>query len=163
MHEASVTREIHAEKAAVWAALDDFGGIDKYAADLEQSRIIDGPETGMGAVRECNFADGPRVQEKIIEYEPESSYTIEIIDPGDLPLKESYTTMSVEAVDDTRTKVTWTNRFTPRFGPLGWLMVKLMMTSKVKKNLASGLDGLDRYVTEGQSGQQSDRAEAGTD
>lgn len=68
MHEASATREIRAEKSAVWAAIDDFGGIDEFEHTIERSRIIDGPETGEGAVRECHVDDGTRVEEKIIEY-----------------------------------------------------------------------------------------------
>lgn len=163
MHEASVTREIRADKEVVWEGIDDFGGIDKYSPPLEQSEIIGDQETGEGAIRECYFEDGTRVEEEIVEYEPGSSYTIEIVDLGGLPMKESYTTMSVEAVDDARTEVTWTSRFTPKYGPLGWLMAKLLMKSKIREQFADSLEGLDEYVTEEQATQQGNRAETGPD
>lgn len=163
MHEASATREIRADTAVVWEAIDDFGGIDKFESTIERSGIIDGPETGEGAVRECHFDDGSRTEEKIIEYEPGSSLTVEIIDYGGAPMEEGFTIKSVEAVDDTRTEVTWTHRFTPKYGPLGWLMAKLLIKSKIEETFEDSLEDLDSYVTDEQADQRSDRVESGPD
>ena len=74
-----------------------------------------------------------------------------IIDYGGAPMKEGSTTMSVAAVDDTRTEVTWTHRFIPKYGPVGWLMAKLLMKSKIEETFEASLEDLDSYVTEKQS------------
>ena len=89
VHTVSVTREIDASLSDVWAVLDDFGGVSKYNPNVETSGIVDGPETGVGATRECHFADGGRIEERIVHYEDRSSYTVDFVDLGAMPLKEN--------------------------------------------------------------------------
>lgn len=49
-------------------------------------------------------------------------------------------------MDKTRTVVTMTSTFTPKYGPVGWIMAKVMMQSKVRKTFEEVLDGLDAYI-----------------
>jgi len=150
MHTISVTREIDAPKEEVWRVLDDFGGVAKYNPNVEASRIVAGPERGDGATRECILQDGGRIEEKIVDYESETGYTLVFTDVGAFPLKENIVDIRVEPIDDTRTAVTMTSNFKPKFGPIGWIMAKTMMKSKFRKTFGEMLDGLDSYVRTGQ-------------
>lgn len=146
MHTVSVTREIEAPKAAVWEVLDDFGGVVKYNPGVASSGIVDGPDTGEDATRECILEEGGRIEEVIVDYEPNSAYTVELIDMGKIPLKESIVNLSVTALDDARSEVTMAARFTPKYGPIGWVMAKAMMNSKLEASFGETLGGLASYV-----------------
>lgn len=146
MHSISVTREIDAPSADVWRVLDDFGGVARYNPTVETSRVVAGPDTGTGATRECVLAGGGRIEEEIVAYDPGTSYTVEFVDVGDFPLRENVVEISLESIDRTRTAVTMTSQFTPKYGPLGWVMAKTMMRSKFRETFDSVLDGLDSYV-----------------
>ena len=150
MHTVSVRKAIDASFDEVWAVLDDFGGVSKYNPNVETSKIVDGPDTGLGATRECVFHDGGRVEEEIVAYESGSGYTVDFIDVGDMPLKQNVVELTVESLDEDRTAVTMTATFTPKFGPLGWLLAKAMMESKFRETFENVLDGLESHVLTGQ-------------
>jgi uncharacterized protein YndB with AHSA1/START domain len=146
MHTVSVRREIAAPVEAVWRVLDDFGGVAKYNPNVESSKIVAGPESGPGATRECVLGDSGRIEEKIVEYNPHSGYTVEFIDVGDFPLKTNVVEIGLESIDGARTAVTMTSNFTPKYGPIGWILAKVMMKSKFRETFEEVLDGLDSYV-----------------
>jgi len=150
MQTVSVSRTLDASLDEVWAVLDDFGGVSKYNPGVEASSIVDGPETGTGATRECVFSDGGRIEEEIVAYEYESGYTVEFVDVGEMPLKRNVVGIAVDAVDGAGTVVTMTSTYTPKFGPLGWLLAKVVMNAKFRETFEDVLDGLESYVLSGQ-------------
>ncbi len=87
MHNVSVQKVIAVPAERAWAALDEFGRVSEYNPHVAISRIINGPETGVGATRECVFEDGGRIEEEIAEYSSGSNYTVEFIDVGSMPLE----------------------------------------------------------------------------
>lgn len=159
MHTVSVRKAMDASFDEVWAVLDDFGGVSKYNPNVETSKIVDGPDTGLGATRECVFHDGGRVEEEIVAYEPGSGYTVDFIDVGDMPLKQNVVELTVESLDEDRTAVTMTATFTPKFGPLGWLLAKAMMESKFRETFENVLDGLESHVLTGQAVDRRDETQ----
>jgi len=146
VHAVSVTREIDAPLQAVWQVLDDFGGVAKYNPNVEASRIVAGPDTGAGATRECVLSDGGRIEEEIVDYEPGTGYTINFTDMGTFPLKKNVVEISVGALTEARTAVTMTASFTPKYGPVGWIMAETLMKSKFEETFESVLTGLESYV-----------------
>lgn len=150
MHTTSVTREIDAPTDEVWRVLDDFGGVAKYNPNVKTSKIVAGPDSGTGATRECLFHDGGRIEEEIVEYESGTGYTVNFVDMGDFPLEENVVEIGVESIDESRTAVTMTTNFTPKFGPIGWVMAKVTMKSRFRKTFEEVLAGLDSYVHTGQ-------------
>lgn len=149
-HAFSVSRELDAPKAAVWAVLDDFGNLADYDPKNASSQIIAGPETGVGATREAIQHDGGRVVHEIIEYEPPDGYAFEFTTMAGTPAKELVLEFDLEAVDESRTRVTITGEVTPKFGPLGWILAKLVIVPKGKRLLENLLDGLATHVRTGQ-------------
>ena len=149
MHTVSVSKTVDASPEEVWAVLDDFGSVSKYNPNVETSGIVDGPETGVGATRECVFYDGGRVEERITAYESGSGYTVDFVDIGGMPLRRNVVDLAVEELEEGRTVVTMTATFTPKYGPLGWLMAKAMMGSRFRETFEAVLDGLESHVLTG--------------
>ncbi|WP_137285645.1 SRPBCC family protein [Halorussus salinisoli] len=150
MHTVSVSRTIDAPIDDVWSVLDDFGDVANYNPNIKTSGIVDGPDTGIGATRECRFYDGNRIEEQIVEYEPKEGYAVNFLDVGEFPLKTNVVEIDVESVDDSRSTVTMTANFTPKYGPVGWVMGQLVMKSKFEETFDEVLDGLATYVQTGQ-------------
>jgi len=151
MHTVSASRIINASLSDVWTILDDFGGVSQYNPNVKTSGIIDGPDTGQGATRECVFYDGGRIEEKITDYDFESGYTVDFVDVGDMPLKQNQVKITVEEHGESETRVTMTATFKPKFGPLGYLMAKVMMESKFRTTFEEVLEGLESHVRTGQT------------
>lgn len=148
MHEVRSTREIDAPKTAIWRVLDDFGGVAEFNPAVNSATIVAGPDTGKGATRECVLDDGGRITETIVEYEPGSAFTIEFADLGkmDALVKEFVTEWSVAGVDDSRSTVTLEGRYMPKYGPVGWVMAKVVMNSMIEGLYEEALEGLAEYV-----------------
>jgi len=151
MHTVSVEKVISVPAEDAWAALDEFGRVSEYNPHVATSKIIDGPETGVGATRECVFEDGGRIEEKIVEYSPGSNYTVEFIDVGSMPLKQNRVQISVEERGESAV-VTMAATFEPKYGFLGTIMAKLMMESRFQKTFKEILDGLEAYVLANREG-----------
>jgi hypothetical protein len=52
-----------------------------------------------------------------------------------------------------------TATFTPKFGPLGWLLAKAMMESKFRETFENVLDGLESHVLTGQPVDERDETQ----
>lgn len=150
MHGFSVSRDIDAPKEDVWAVLDDFGNLADYDPKNATSRVIDGPPTGPGAVREAVKPDGGRVVHEIIEYNPPDGYAFEFVEFDDTPAEELVLAFELTALDDSRTRVTINGRIQPKFGPLGWVLGKLVLVPKGKGLLSDLLAGLDDHLETGE-------------
>jgi len=163
MHEVSVEKVISVPAERAWAALDEFGRVSEYNPHVATSEIIAGPETGVGATRECVFEDGGRIEEEIIEYSPGTNYTVEFVDVGSMPLKRNRVQISVEERGDAAA-VTMAAAFEPKYGFLGTVLAKLMMESRFRQTFEEVLDGLEAYVVADRDDRsETDREDAETD
>ena len=149
MHTARVTRTIHASSDRVWDAFDNFSGIAAFHPAVERSPALNEIERGVGAQRECHFYGGGSVKEVVIESQPGRQLKVEIYEMGPFPLKKAIADIDLMPKGD-NTDVTFTMNFTPKFGPLGWLMGKTVMKSKFSKIFDSVLKGLDDHLRTGQ-------------
>jgi ribosome-associated toxin RatA of RatAB toxin-antitoxin module len=149
MHNVTVKREINHDVESVWNVLDDFGTVHKYHPGVKTSSIIGDKQTGMGAKRVCNFYDGSSLKETIIKYTPNQGYSFRLSDFS-LPLKSATSHFQLEPLDKDKSLLSVEIEFEPKFGPLGWLMAKLLMRPMLTKALNGLTKGLDDYMTSGQ-------------
>lgn len=149
MHTVRRSRILHAPADRVWHTLDDFGGVWKYNPSVESSRILNGVETGEGACRECVFTDGSRIEETIVDYDPGDGYTVAFTDVGSYPLVSNVVRVDVEEADDRHSTVTFTAAFQPKYGPLGWLLGRVVMEQRFEDRLDSVLEGLATHLRTG--------------
>jgi uncharacterized protein YndB with AHSA1/START domain len=149
MHQFNVSKIIAAPVDRVWELLDDFANTYVYHPMVEHSFATNGKRTGLGARRECTMYDGSSVQEEVTQYDPKSRrYSIEVVEFGPMPLKHMGATIAVEPARG-GARVTCSGDFLPKFGPLGWLMAKTMMTSQFNKMMGQLLDGVADHLETG--------------
>ena len=146
MHSVRASRVLHAPIDRVWDVLDDFGGISTYHPNVESSRVVNGIETGEGARRECHLDDGGRIEETITAYTPGEGYVVEFTDVGSYPLRSNTVEISVRALDEHHSEVTFTSRFAPKYGPLGWLLGRVVMERQFEKRFDAVLEGLATHL-----------------
>ena len=150
MHEVTVTREVDAPVDRVWAAFDDFGGVYRFHPGVERSFATTEATSGLGAGRQCDFYGGGTIREEVIGYEPGRSMRVEFVDTGPFPMTRNVAEIAVQPLDDgDRTAVTMRSRFTPKYGPVGWLMAQFVMKRRFRSVLAGVLDGLERHLQTG--------------
>lgn len=149
MHTVHVIKTIDVPFERAWAALDDFGGIANFHPRVESSPITNGIASGQGATRACHFYNGDSITETITDYRPEHGYTVELVDMGPFPLKHAVANLDAEPVGANKTKVSFKMQFVPKFGPVGWVMAKLMMKPQFEKILGQVIDGLGQHVRTG--------------
>ncbi len=141
-----VTHIVNAPLDAVWSSWDDFANIDKFHPGVQTSFLLsDEHKTGLGALRQCDFADGKTyLKEKVIGYEPGKHITVEIYGTN-APIKDAQADFKFESLSDTETRVTMIMTFTPKFGIIGKMMAPVMKW-QFKKGLTGVLAGNAEYV-----------------
>ncbi|MFB6146122.1 MAG: SRPBCC family protein [Halobacteriaceae archaeon] len=149
MQTVSVTEEVDAPKAEVWAVLDEFDNLEEYSPRNRSCELIDGSDTGVGSRRETTLTDASRVVHEIVEYEPRERYTFEYNDPSDQMVAAFQIEFDVAASGD-GTTVTATARYEPKLGPVGWVLGKTTLADTFRERLEETLDGLDAHVRTGE-------------
>jgi uncharacterized protein YndB with AHSA1/START domain len=150
MHTVSATRTIDSPVATVWNALDDVANVYRFHPMVESSESINDVTTGIGAKRQSTLYDGGVLLEQIVESDPEHRQVVNVIDAGPFPLEEAVATFDLKPIDENSTEVTMTMSFLPKYGPVGWLMSKLMMKSKLRAMCRDILAGLDTHLQTGE-------------
>lgn len=117
----------NAPASDVWKSWDNFGDIQIFNPNLSASSLVNAsPQSGLGAERRCDFSDGKNhILERITFYKEGESMEIDIYG-GTVPLKRAVARISLKSLSSFRSEVTFTMDFTPKFGPLGILMIPLM-------------------------------------
>ncbi len=150
MPHVTVTRVVKAPLADVWASWDDYANIYRFNPNLTKSYLIgDNGDTGLGATRQCDLADGKNyIRERIIEHRPQQRIVVDIYE-GTLPLKKAQGEISMRALNPAETELSFTIRFTPKLGLLGRLMVP-MMKPQFRKSIVNLVDGNQAFVERGE-------------
>ncbi|UWR21215.1 SRPBCC family protein [Sulfitobacter sp. S190] len=141
------TGQIMARPDVVWSVLARYGSVDAFSPHVAQSFIIEGtPDAGLGAARQCNLADGKNhVKERVTAWTDGSSYSVEIYE-GTMPIRDAYSTVSVEETAPGRTRATIEIGYEPKFGPLGNLMDLILIKPRLSKVAGDNLEGLRAFV-----------------
>ena len=139
----SVTRKSKASPEACWDLLADFGNIDFFNPHVGKSRLLDdSPERGIGAVRQCDLADGKNyLRERITDWQEGNSYTVSLYESS-MPLKNTFITLSVKP-DQEGSILEMDMDYTPKYGPLGALMDVVILRRMMEKTMRSVVQGLD--------------------
>lgn len=142
-----VKRTINAPVEAIWAYLGDYSNIHRFHPMLKGSHFTEGTATcEVGATRQCDFNDGNYIQERVLEWEEGSHYTVDIYDSS-MPVKSAQATLGVRPLGEDQTEAYMHMEMTPKnslMSPMMYLMYKF--------NIAPGvLKGLEKlYLSESQ-------------
>lgn len=144
--EVIVKSVVDAPVSEVWASWDDFGNIERFNPNVKKSFLIDGSKvTGLGATRQCDFADGKNyIQERIVEYIPQKKMVVDIYN-GTVPLKSATAQIELNSISDHTTEVIFTMNFVPKMGLFGRLLIPLMKP-QFRKDIGKLVDGNKAHV-----------------
>jgi hypothetical protein len=140
--------DIEAPADRVWAVLGRFMHIDDFHPRVSKVDVLSDATAGVGARRRCHFQDGTSVVEKVIDWQDGRAYRAELSEFS-LPLKKAVVTLSVEPVDAGRSHAKMSMDFEVKFGPIGWLMGKTMMSRMMGGLFLIVLRGLEERVVRG--------------
>ena len=145
------TLDIDASADALWAVIGRFMHIDEFAPLIKSVDALTDGEDGVGSKRRCNFDDGTSLVEEVTIWEPNRSYRVRLSEMTTMPLNEMYAELSIEPIDNERTRVTWGMDYRVKFGPFGWLLGQTMMKLMMGKIIDGNLKGLANKVRANQS------------
>lgn len=102
---------IDAPPEVVWEIVSDFNGLPRWLSTITDSRIVLGKNREVGAIRELTRANGTKVQEKLLTYDPwNMSLSYTYID-GQVAATDYVPTMTVSDAGGGKTKLVWKARF----------------------------------------------------
>lgn len=102
---------INARPEVVWDVVSDFNGLPRWLSTITESRIILGKNREVGAIRELTRANGTKVQEKLIAYEPWNMSLGYTYIGGQVGATDYFPTMTVSDAGNGKSKVVWKARF----------------------------------------------------
>ncbi|MBL4642952.1 MAG: SRPBCC family protein [Flavobacteriaceae bacterium] len=103
MSEVVVNKTINVSARDAWNKLSSFRGIEEFSPIASSETTGE----GVGATRICYMPDGAAIYEtlnKVDENNMEFEYEI---NKGPFPITRYVSTVKVEAIDETKTKITW--------------------------------------------------------
>lgn len=107
----NTTIAVNGSAADVWAEVGDFGGIDNWHPAVISAEITSGNNNEAGAVRLLTLGDGGTIEEKLLALDDSGMVLKYAIIQGVLPVSDYTSTISVEAIDDASSRVTWSGSF----------------------------------------------------
>jgi uncharacterized protein YndB with AHSA1/START domain len=140
---------INATKEQVWAVLSDFGGIYRWNPGVRNSFSTSDIKQGTHATRRCELLTGDDyLDERVLEWVEGESFKVEIYETN-LPLHKNIVAFSIEPTDG-GTIVTVTPDYALKYGPVGWLMDRIMVRQLFNGGMEDLLSGLKYYVETGE-------------
>ncbi|MFQ5509768.1 MAG: SRPBCC family protein [Leptospirillia bacterium] len=120
------TRHIRAPRVTVWEWLADYTNIHRFHPLLNTVTQETPEACGIGAVRRCDLKDGQFLRERVVDWNEGEWYRVEIFESS-MPLASAFGTLGVSDAADGGSEAYMIMDYTPKFGPLGRLMDRMMM------------------------------------
>jgi hypothetical protein len=113
MASVKVTDRIGASADRVWGLVRDFGGIQRFASNIESVSV---QGEGIGAVRTLTLPGGTTLQERLEACDdPSRTFQYAIVGSHPLPFDDYLATIRL-AEDGDGCQIEWSSQFTPRAG-----------------------------------------------
>lgn len=131
----SIRHDVNANcpPARVWAILSDLEAVQFYNPNVRTARVLGSSRSGLGAVRECELNPSGQVTERVIHWEDGTAVGFEVV-KSDFPFHFMRWTTRLEPQAH-GCRITQDLEYSPKFGPLGWLLDALVMRRKLRSNL----------------------------
>ena len=133
--------------ASTAAANNEYYQGENYFVTMVSKEVWD--QQGTLATRRCELLNGEDyLDERIIEWIEGESFKVEIYDTN-LPLHRNVVKFSVESTDN-GSVVTVAPDYSLKYGPLGWLMDRIVARQLFKGGMEDLLSGLKYHVETGE-------------
>ena len=148
-HHIEKTIKVNVPAEKIWQVLEDYSGVENFAATITSSPIVGDIKSGLGAKRKCTFNDGSSLVEEIIEFNQGQGYKMELSEYP-YPLKSMFAEMRVKKIDANTSELFMSSDFIVKGGPLGWLMGTLLMSPMMKGVFKKVMSGLAYHAATGE-------------
>ena len=128
----------------VWALLADLEAVERYNPGVRSATIEGAQRSGVGARRSCELVPRGRVVERVTHWEDGRAVGLEL-DEHDWPVAFMRWVTRVEPHEG-RTRITQALEYRVKFGPLGWLLDRLVMRRKLTASLDAVFAALARHA-----------------
>ncbi|MBI4819032.1 MAG: SRPBCC family protein [Deltaproteobacteria bacterium] len=118
----------------VWALLSDLEAVQRYNPTVRKATFLGACRTGVGAERACELVPKGRVVERVTHWEDGRAVGLEVAQ-SDWPIHFMRWVTRIDPAGAS-TRITQSLEYEVKFGPVGWLLDKLVM----KRKLTSTLD-----------------------
>jgi hypothetical protein len=140
-------RVVPAPLAPTWAAVSHLRAVEDWHPNVARASVLTEQGSGVGASRRVEFQDGNTVVETVVEEREHEFTTMKM---SELPLmKDAVVTIATKAKSADETEVTFSIRYSLKYGPLGWLLDTLMMKRMFGKVFGVALAGLSYHLETG--------------
>jgi len=135
---------IQAPTDKVFAVLSDLEAVQHYNPGVKKATYISDNREGAGAARVCDLGKDGQVKERVVDWRPGESITMELYE-SPWPIEFMKWKTVVKSTGD-GTLLSQTLDYQMKFGLLGSLMDRLMMRNKMDKTLSQVFGSLKNYV-----------------
>ena len=97
--------QIKATPQKVWKKISNIVGLSSWVIDVKETVFLSKKKRGVGAIRKITFNDGNEVEEHIVDWKNQKSFTY--IATEGLPLRAYVATISMEPKNKNTVKLTW--------------------------------------------------------
>ena len=140
----------------VWALLSDLEAVQHYNPGVRRATINGTLRAGVGARRSCELVPKGRVIERVIHWEPGRAIGLELAEHA-WPVHFMRWVTRIEPHQG-GTRITQDLEYQVKFGPLGWLLDRIVMKRKLTVTLQSVFVALVRLA---EGGTRNDTARGG--
>ena len=133
-----IEHDVHAACAPerVWALLADLEAVGRYNPGVRRAVLEGTQRAGIGAQRSCELVPRGRVVERVTHWEDGRAVGLEVAE-SDWPIHFMRWVTRLEPSNG-GTRITQALEYQLKFGPLGWLLDRLVM----KRKLTAALDAV---------------------
>jgi len=153
-----IRHEVHAAcpPERVWALLADLEAVQRYNPGVRRA-TIEGPQrTGIGARRSCDLLPQGRVVECVTHWEDGHSLGLEVAESS-WPIHFMRWVTEVEPHRG-GARITQSLQYQVKFGPLGWLLDRIVMKRKLTATLDAVFASLVRHAEDDAAAPASGRS-----
>lgn len=117
----------------VWAVLSDLEAVQHYNPTVRTAAVRGSRRTGVGAERVCDLRPKGRVVERVTHWEDGRAVGLEVAE-SDWPIRFMHWVTRIEPKGG-GSLIMQRLDYAVKFGPLGWLLDKLVMKRKLSATL----------------------------
>jgi len=134
----------HCPPGRLWALLSDLEAVQRYNPTVRSASVKGPQRSGVGALRACELRPRGRVVERVTHWEEGRAVGLEVAE-SDWPVHFMRWVTRVEP-DGPGARVVQDLEYQMKFGPLGWLLDRLVMRRKLTATLDAVLASLVRHA-----------------
>lgn len=128
----------------VWALLADLEAVGRYNPGVQRASIEGTQRSGVGATRSCDLLPKGRVVERVTHWEGGRALGLEVAESDWHIHFMRWVTRVEPAAGGAR--ITQSLEYDVKFGPLGWLLDRMVMRRKLTATLDAVFASLVRHA-----------------